>query len=287
MNELETLCYIQEQCSFVEDYGGSFGFEVFDKGNRFYVVFQAILQSFGILNRNGRAYDADNIWNCIQTDEFIQHCLKTNQWIGECDHPSAEIQGQELTMNRISTPDMENSSHFIRKPFLTPDKKLLKATIQTDSSNKDGMNMAIKIVDGKIIPCFSARVFGALQKKNNIPTVNVRRLITYDWVLFPSHRESLSEISQPVLESAVAATMALAGARILYLNELAKMVANNDKQVQWLCESFNITQNDLLGVTDTGNSVVLTENGNVYVQPILDRDVRKKTNSLVKDWLNS
>ena len=294
MKELDTLCYICEQTSYPEDYGkNGFGYKITksEADGRFYVEFDAVLHSFGDINRNGRSYDADNVWDRIINDEAVQSHLHNNNWIGELDHPSAKLQGQELTVERISTPDMERSSHFIRKPILTPDKKLLRAHIQSDSSTDQGMNMAIKIVDGKIIPCFSARVLGALQKRNNIPTVFVRKLITYDWVLFPSHARAFADIKQPILESAriqeAADTLSnMAGSSIVYLAELAKMAANNDKQVQWLCESFNITENDLLGVTETGNSVVLTENGNVYMQPISDRNIRKKTHSMVQDWLN-
>ena len=284
---LDTLCYIQEQTSFVEDYSGNFGYEVHDMGGRFYVTFPAILQSFGDINRNGRSYDADNIWTCISTDDYIQSMLKCNSWLGERDHPAAELMGQELTLNRISNPALGNTSHYIRSPKLTPDKRLLQANIQTDSSTDAGNEMAIKIVDGKMIPCFSARVLGALQKKQGLPCVNVRKLITYDWVLFPSHRQSRGLLNQPIQESVSAMESAVAGLKILYLHELAKMAAENDKEVQWLCESFNITEEDLLGVTATGNSAVLTENGNIYVQPITDAKIRSKTQSMVRDWLNS
>ena len=284
MNELETLCYIQEQTSFAEDYN-DFGYQVFDDGRAFYVIFDAILQSFGDLNRNGRSYDADNIWSCIINDEFIQHCLRTNHWIGECDHPSPDKQGEELTLGRISNPDMGENSHLIRKPMLTPDKKFLKATIQSEPATEKGVTLAKKVVYDKIIPCFSARVLGALQNKNGRPTVNVRKLITYDWVLYPSHRQALAELRQPIIES-VQMMQRIAGARIILLNELAKMAANNDRQVQWLCESFDISEKDLLGVTETGNSVVVAENGNIYVQPISDKNIRNKTRNMVQDWIN-
>ena len=284
MDNLETLCYLQEQTSYQEDYK-DFGFDVFGEGIYTYLIFPAILHSFGVLNRNGREYDADNIWNCICTDEAIQHYLSHNNWMGEIDHPNVEKQGEELSLNRISNPNMEKSSHFIRKPFLTPDKKLLKATIQTDCSTEAGRNMTHKILEGKVIPSFSARVLGALQRKMNRPVVNVRKLITYDFVAFPSHREADALIVQKLQEAANVLGM-MAGARIIYLSELAKLAANNDRQVQWLCESFDITENDLLGVTDSGNSVVLTESGNVYIQPISDKNIRNKTRNMVQDWIN-
>ena len=191
MYNLDTLCYIHEQTSFPDDYRNKFGYEVEDKGNRFFVKFPAVLQSFGVQNRNGREYELSNILQCIQTDDFIQSSLKNNIWVGEIDHPSAEFVGQELTMNRISTPSLERSSHYIRSP--RAEGNMLVANIQTDSSNEYGMNMAIKIVDGKIIPCFSAKVFGRLENRNGKPVVIVKKLVTYDWVLYPSHAERSEE----------------------------------------------------------------------------------------------
>lgn len=287
MNEaLDTLCYLQEQTSFEEDYAGKFGYEVHDLGSRLYVDFDAVLQSFGDKNRNGRAYDADNIWDCICTDDYIQSMLQCNSWLGERDHPSAELTGQELTLNRISNPQLGNTSHYIRSPRLTPDKTLLEAKIQTDSSTDAGMEMAIKIIDGKMIPCFSARVLGALQKRVGIPVVHVRKLITYDWVLYPSHKQAMAKIQQPIMEAATLLATA-AACKMIMLPELAKMAMNNDEGMKWLCESFELTENDLLGVTETGNSVMIQEKGqNVYLQPITDARVRSKTKSMVADWLH-
>lgn len=281
---LDTFCYIQEQTSFTEDYAENFGYKVFDKGNRFYVIFDAVLQSFGVMNRNRRIYEAENIMDKINNDDYIQDQLRKNCWMGEIDHPAAIKEGESLTLNRISNPDMKLTSHYIRKPRLNGN--LLEATIQTDSSNENGMNMAIKIVDGKIIPCFSARVLGALNNKGGRPVVNVRKLITYDWVLYPSHKEAEAKITQPIQES-VNEAASYANAMVIFFPELAKMAAHSSKEANWLCESFGLSMDDIVGVTSTGNSVVLTENNNVYIQPINDRLIRAKTQNVVRDWLNS
>lgn len=89
--ELDTLCYIREQTSFTDDYKDNFGYEMHDLGNRFYLIFDAVLHSFGVMNRNHRSYDQANIWDCIQHDDYIQSMLRQNSWIGEIDHPSALV----------------------------------------------------------------------------------------------------------------------------------------------------------------------------------------------------
>lgn len=283
MNNLDTFCYIREQTSFTEDYADNFGYQVHDKGGRFYVTFDAVLQSFGIKNRNKREYDASNIMERIQTDDYIQSMLRQNSWMGEIDHPAPTKDGEELTMQRIANPDMKLTSHYIRRPVLNGN--LLEAGIQTDSSNPNGMNMAIKIVDGKIIPCFSARVLGALQNRGGRPVVFVRKLITYDWVLYPSHPEAMGKINQPIVES-VNEAADLAGCTIIFFPELARMAAASSRETNWLCESFGLTMDDVVGVTNTGNSVVVAEGANTYIQPIRDKFIRAKTQSTLAEWLN-
>lgn len=285
-NNLDAFCYIQEQTSFPEDYKDKFGYEYHktEDGSRFYLTFPTILQSFGVLNRNGREYDQDNIWNLISTDEYIQSMLKQNSWMGEIDHPNPEMKDEEMTLQRIANPDLTRTSHYIRSPRMNG--SLLEANIQTDCSNENGMNMAYKILDGKIVPCFSARVLGALTRRGGRPIVMVRKLVTYDWVLFPSHREAMAKINQPLMES-VEAVSDYIGSKIIYLKELAQMAANNSKETEWLCESFGLGIDDVIGLTSTGNSVVIAEGSNVYVQPISDKIIRNKTKSALKDWMNS
>ena len=282
-NNLDTLCYIHEQTSYESD-NKNFGYEVVDKGNRFYIKFPTVLQSFGVMNRNGRCYDADNIMNCINTDPYIQDMLKKNSWVGEADHPAAEKKGEELTMQRIANPDVTNSSHFIRSPHI--EGNLLKANIQSDSSTDAGMNMAIKVVDGKIVPCFSARVFGALKNIGGKPTVFVRKLITYDWVLFPSHAEATAEFTQPLQES-VDMTEHLSGKKIIFFPELAQMAANSSKDTELLCESFGLDINNVFGLTTDGSSLVINEKKNIYVQPLRDKVILERTQNTLKDFFMS
>jgi hypothetical protein len=282
MNDINSLCYINEQTSYPEDYNGKFGYTCHDKGNRFYLIFEAILQSFGVMNRNMRMYLAENIWDKIQNDMYIQTMLKQNSWVGEADHPNPITEGEKLSMSRISNPDPKQSSHYIRKPRLNGN--YLEATIQTDSSNENGMNMAIKIVDGKIIPAFSARVLGALDRTARQPTVMVKKLITYDWVLFPSHADALAKIDQPIQES-VEAIEGATSTKFIPFKELAQMAANDSKETAWLCESFGLSMDSVIGIMSDGSTVV-QDHKNLYVQPLSNKIIKKKTLSILNEWMN-
>ena len=145
--------------------------------------------------------------------------------------------------------------------------------------------MAIKIVDGKIVPGFSARVMGEMKTIGGEPTVFVKKLITYDFVGFQSHPEALAEINQPLQESVAKNVIENElHDRVIFFDELARMVANNDAETQMLCEVFDLRLDDVVGVTENG-SVVITENQNVYVKPITDRIIRSKTQNMLNDWL--
>lgn len=282
---LPSLCYIAEQTSFTEDYQDKFGYHMVEEKDRFYIIFEAILQSFGVLNRNGRMYDAMNIMECIKTDPYIITMLENNCWMGELEHPTAIYENQNLSITRLATVMPANSSHYIRQPRL--EGNLLKATIQTDSSNPSGMNLAKKIVDGKIIPGFSARVLGELKTRGGQPLVDVKKLITYDYVLFPSHKEALGNVNRSYNESGVNYLQKAINGDIIFFDELAKGVAKDSEGAQILCESFGLTNDDIIGVTSTGNSVVLKEKDNIYISPITNEIARKKTKHCLNDWLKN
>lgn len=279
---LDPLMFIREQVSGPNDYSTPFGYKVHERNNRFFLTFDAVLQSFGIKNRNQRCYDAQNIMERIENDPYIQTMLKQNSWIGELNHPYTKLAGEELSSERLANPDPDRSSHFVRAPRLNGN--LLEAHIQTDSSNEYGMNFAIKIVDGKIIPAFSARAIGTLKNLNGKPTVIVKKLICYDAVLYPSHAEAVGKITQHLNES-INSIENYTCSRVIPTKELAEFVVKNSDESKFLMESFSLTDDDIIGVTETGNSVVLKENASVIVQPIKDSTIRNRTRSLLKDWM--
>lgn len=280
MNNPMPLAFIKEQVSCPSDYVTPFGYEMHERGNRFFLTFDAVLQSFGVTNRNNRIYESANVWERITNDPYIQTMLRQNSWMGELDHPFSKIVGQELTSERLANPDPKCSSHYIRSPRLNGN--LLEAHIQTDSSNDCGMNFAIKIVDGKIIPSFSVRVIGGLKREGNKSIIVVRKLICYDAVLYPSHAEALGKVQQPMMEG-VNAIEEYSGVKIIPTKELAKMAVSRSDETKWLMESFGLTDDDIMGVTDTGNSVIVKENANVILQPLTDASLRDRTRSMLID----
>ena len=94
----------------------------------FYVTFDTNLQDFDVENRNKRYYDAQNIWECIQSEK-IQSLLRTGGWFGEFDHPAPEKVGDKLSPERIQNVPPEKRAFKIMNPRL--EGNVLKAKIQS------------------------------------------------------------------------------------------------------------------------------------------------------------
>lgn len=279
------LCYISEQTSFPEDYE-NFGYTVREGSNGFPIVdFESILQSFGVLNRNGRNYQQDNVWTMVQTDPYVTDQRKRNCWQGEEDHPSPMIDGQKLPITRLTATDLGRASHYIRNPRCEGNK--LRAHIQTDNGTECGRNMAVKIIDGKIVPGFSARVFGNMTNVEGKPTIILTRLITYDWVNYPSHSDALAELNQPLMESANQTKhfQETFGGTLVTFDELREMLRSNSDEMKLLCESFHIDESNIIGMC--GDSAVVQENANIFVQPLTDKRILSKSKNMISEWLHS
>lgn len=262
MSEDKILCYISEQVSTVEDnsHNGKFKYTKTYKTNPeiCYCTFEATLQSFDVLNRNQRMYEANNVMRAITTDPAIQEYLALGypgQWFGALCHPLPEKKGEEFTVNKLADISVKDC-HRIWNPHLENNR--LKATIITNPGSEDGKNVAINIMEFGYVPAFSLRSFGEMTRNaRGGPYVNVKKLITYDLVQFPSHKE------------AYAGTITESGQNddyIIYLSELLEYAKDQASQ-KVLCESFDIDVNSIKDITPDGKYTIAFENDNRYFIP--------------------
>lgn len=240
-----------------------------EKPNIFYVEFDATLQSFGVMNRNHRMYEIENVWNAIETDTRIQDLLKNKSWFGEGDHPMAVYVGQKLTPERIMNPPPGNTSHKILNPYRKGN--LINALIQTDGGSEMGMNMARKIIQG-MVPRFSARALAGLVNKNGVPTVVVKKLITYDWVFYPSHVEAQSNEAPKVIQKSVEAVNESV---VVPIDEILKYAASSDNNTRFIMESFELDMSSLIGF-DNSNEHILIKDGGSIIGSKMGSKVRKE-----------
>lgn len=267
-----------------------------DKAHTIYAEFDSILQSFDVINRNKRRYLAKNISDCLNTERILS-MLKTNAWYGEQDHPTQETENGKLTPERIKAIWMPNRSHKIMQPHVS--NNLLHAKIQTASGTEAGRGMAMEIIQG-LIPTFSCRAIATLQMIDGKPTVIVRLIITYDWVLFPSHKEAemqgassfVDKTAKMIKESTDAAYTAANSALqkfkkysesvYLPLEQIFERIGKSDYNTQLVLEAFDLDIDAIQGISsDTDHLIVRDGNNQMYV------GISPKAKKEVKDFLTS
>ena len=256
-------------------------FDVVDKNGILYVDFESCLHSFDVLNRNSRMYEASNIEECLKT-ERIQSYLAHGGWFGEMNHPLPKYKDRPLSPERIQDIDMDNTSHKMLNPHV--EGNLLISRIQTDAGTDAGMNLARKMIQG-FIPAFSCRAIATLVMKGGKPVVVVRKIITYDWVLFQSHREAeqtskpakfVSKVANTVNEVTEKVTDAVNNNIVIPLKEILENVGRTDVNAQIIMESFELDTNDLVGFTKDNKHMIMRDNNNmIYLQNIIIDSIHK------------
>ena len=126
--------------------------------------------------------------------------------------------------------------------------------------------------------------FAMMQMKDGKPVVVVRRLITYDWVLYPSHKEA-HIISEPKLIEKCATVYKESANEndyvpdfIMPLKDILNEVSNKDKNLNTVMESFDLGLEDLVGFNENHNSVIVRDNDNrIFVN--ISPDVKKRVDN--------
>lgn len=235
-------------------------------GNEWWLEFDACLHVFELMNRNARQYLGDNIMECLQSDK-IQSQLATDDWFGEMDHPYPHIDGQKLSEKRIRTAELERRSHKIRSPHREGDK--LFAHIVT-ASGPVGQGFAGEIVRG-MIPQFSCRCFGQMKLVNGKPTIIVRLVVTYDWVLYPGFNAAKMVTKPTVKNGAGVFTENAEGISgkdmdlAIPFSELAHDISEKDGSVSAFLESFDMDASGIIGITNDYKQAILSSDKDHYI----------------------
>lgn len=256
----------------------------------FYVTFDTNLQDFDVKNRNQRYYDANNIMECIHTDQRLISLLKTNGWFGEFDHPAPEIAGEKLSPERIQNVPPKYRAFKIMNPQLKGN--ILTAKIQS-AQGEIGEGFGKEVLAGWI-PQFSCRAIANMISKNGKPYVNVRKLITYDAPWFPSHAvahatsapsvthksftESVKEKLDGIKESVKKETFDV----LIPLKEILEEVGRKDVNAQVIMEAFDLGIEDMVGFTGDHSKVILYNNGDKIFA-----NVNPNTVKMVDDYYQS
>lgn len=161
---------------------------VSQKGNR--VIAEGTLQDVGVLNRNNRIYEAKDLFpelTCARTKEL----LSTGNMKGENGHPMSK----ELVRQQTIDP---NNTVVKYLKFWTEGNKI-KAQFK-GCNNQLGEDFNNDLLDDEL-PSFSLRALGGVDVRNGKAYVKNVKLITWDRVIYPSHKAAYTD--RIVSESAV------------------------------------------------------------------------------------
>ena len=274
-NKYETMCFVQEspqECELPSYKTDPRGYKLMRSINGLaYVEFDATLQTFNCYNRMRRRYDAANLCSVIDNDERIQRLKQQNKWRGELNHPNADIAGQRLSDIRMTIPEQTRTSHMIRKNRLEGDR--YRAIITTDPGCSCGVQAASEIIDLGSVPSFSVRLLGTMIPNAPMgqPNMRVSKVITYDMVDFPSHADADGDIAPIVHQEG----------NVIFLKELAKHCVDQSEDLKVVCESFEISMDELMGIQNESIVVEQCDGSRIHI-PLRGEIRREALNILTK-----
>lgn len=207
--------------------------QTFDKPHLFYIRFDTILQSLDCRNRNGRNYNGDALVQGLSSPE-IAELIANNKWKGERDHPVTK------DIQRIASVLSKYESHRIVKWWR--DGNLIKGTIETLDDGQYGTALTKNILQGEN-PSFSLRALAVLEKRGNTTFVNrPPRVITYDEVNLPSHKEAYAEPRKEKIltNGKEQVTYESTGAIAIEASDIKDMLISKSDNLKIVCESFDI-----------------------------------------------
>lgn len=150
---------------------------IIDQDKKGRVTAEAILQNADEVNRNGRIYPYNELIPQLTCPRILE-LLEAGYLIGECGHP--------LSTDLVRQQTIDMTKGCVRFLKLWHEGNIVKAYYRgTNNSFGDMINQ--DLLDG-CKPAFSLRALGTIQKTPRGNEVHNLRVITYDCVIFPSHK---------------------------------------------------------------------------------------------------
>lgn len=143
---------------------------------------EGILQEAEEDNRNGRYYEKSELFPQLETERTLE-LLKSGNFKGENGHPMTSDIKRQATIDPnnvcVKFLDIWTEGNFIKARF-------------TGTNNALGESFNQDMLDGEK-PSFSLRALGSIVNKAGHACVRNIKLITWDRVIYPSHRRAYME----------------------------------------------------------------------------------------------
>ena len=226
------------------------------KKNR--AVAEVTLQEVEEKNRNGRWYSKEELFPELTSTRTVE-LLNAGNLRCESGHPLSKELARQQTIVK------SNCSAIILK--LWTEGNFIKALVR-GTNNKLGEEFNEDILDG-ISPSFSLRALGGITNTRRGAEVRNIKVITWDEVIFPSHKRAYTNKVMTLGESAITNIENDNGMLIPIMTkdviECIKQESYNFKQIS---ESFNTLFTNI-SLIDNGRSAQLVDSvGNVVIMPV-------------------
>jgi len=243
-----------------------------NRDNLFYLQFDTVLQEFNIKNRNGRLYVDKPMMESLNAPHISELILK-NSWCGEAGHPTSD------DPKRILVIDPKLTSHKILSFNLSGN--LLRGRIETLDNDHFGKDMTKSILQG-MEPAFSLRALAKVVKTANGGLINSRgHVVTYDWVILPSHDKAYRDDSVPIKK--IIKNIELSGNTIqenllttVQESQIVDFIKTESKNIKLVSNIYEVVS-ESMEVTSDFKNVILKENGSTFIVKIEDKIKRDIT----------
>lgn len=253
--------------------------EVIERNGLFYLQFDTVLQSFECLNRNRRIYSGDAIMAGLQK-ENVQELIREKSWMGEAGHPNSNAD-----MGRIMTIDPKLISHKILD--FRREGNLLKARIETLDNGGYGNQFTKNILQG-MEPAFSLRALASTTKRADGTSIvqSTPHIVTYDWVILPSHREAYRDKSKPINKIVKSISDIGNSVQEAFIpvteSSIIDFIAEDSKNVNIISDMYEVSM-ESMRVDPSGKFAILKENDTTYhvkLEDMISRDISRYMSGL-------
>ena len=225
--------------------------------NKRRVVATGTVQEAEADNRNGRCYSLNELLreiSCERTQELIAH----RQMNGEYGHPLDD------SVIRQQTIDPKNVCVEFRKFW--NEGNLIKAQFQ-GTNNNYGEYFDQDLRDGKK-PAFSLRALGTLENIGGHNMVKNLKFITYDSVIYPSHKKAYTEqiITEAAISKATFDSVNDKGKIIPITNEqVISYIKQESANIKSILSQFDTLYESMKLVNRNRDVQLVTKDGAIFV----------------------
>lgn len=143
-----------------------------------------ILQDLGVENRNGRIYETSEMKPEVEGDRIQKELIPYGYMRGHAGHPSTS----DLSIQSTIDPKL----CCVQFDKIWMDGNLIRANYH-GTNNEYGRAFSEDLLEG-CFPAFSLRALGSVDRSRNGKCyVRNLRIITWDHVIYPSHKRAYTE----------------------------------------------------------------------------------------------